>query len=326
MGDPARAHPPRIVVVGSTIVDLTMFTDDFPRAGQTILGRSFDFGWGGKGANQAVAATLCGAHVDMVARVGDDLFGPATIDNLIRKGIGTEHVRVVPGAPSGVAPIFVEPGGQNRIVVVKGANDRLMPADVDAAIDTIRRAGCIVLQLEVPLETVYHTIEVAAELEIPCILNPAPSQPLDMRAVASARYVIPNESEAEALTGLPVRTLAEAETCGRQLLAQGVQRAIITLGDRGAMLVLPEGAVHVPGFDAAAKDSTGAGDAFIGSFAVFLAEGHTERGAIARANLYAALATMEIGTQKAFVSRERFDAEWQARLPMNAGYLGGSVV
>ncbi len=318
MPGPNRAHSPRVVVVGSTIVDLTMFTDDFPGPGQTILGRSFDFGWGGKGANQAVAATLCGAQVDMVARVGDDLFGPATIDNLIAKGIGADHVRVVPGAPSGVAPIFVESGGQNRIVVVTGANDRLAPADVDAAVDTVRRAGCILLQLEVPLETVYHTIAVASRLEIPCILNPAPAQPLDMRAVASARYVIPNESEAEALTGLPVRTLDEAEACGRHLLALGLQRVIITLGDQGAMLISPEGAVHLPAFAVTAKDSTGAGDAFVGSFAVFLAEGHAERDAIARANLYAALSTTGVGTQKAFVSRERFDAEWQARAPLGA--------
>jgi ribokinase len=139
-----------------------------------------------------------------------------------------------------------------------------------------------------------------------------------MRAVASARYVIPNESEAEALAGLPVRTLDEAEACGRQLLEHGLQRVIITLGDRGAVLVSAEGAVHVPAFAVAAKDSTGAGDAFIGSFAVFLAEGHAERDAIARANLYAALSTTEVGTQKAFVSRERFDVEWQARVQISA--------
>lgn len=314
----ARARSaPRIVVVGSAIVDLTTFTDDFPRPGQTIFGRSFDLGWGGKGANQAVAAALCGADVDMVARVGDDFFGPATIENFISRGIGAEHVRMVPGAASGVAPIFVESNGQNRIIVIKGANDSLAPSDVDAAVDTLRRADCIVLQAEMPLETVYHTIRTAAALEIPCILNPAPAQPLDVRALSSARYVIPNESEAEALSGLPVRTVAEAEACGRRLLALGVARAIITLGDRGAMLVAPEGAVHIPAFDVPVKDSTGAGDAFIGSFSVFLAEGHTEREAIARANLYAALSTMKTGTQKAFVAREQFELEWRTRAPVD---------
>src|SRR5207302_10370665 len=118
---------PRIAVVGSANIDLVTFTEKFPKPGQTIFGDRFDLGWGGKGANQAVAARLCGAQVDMVARVGDDLFGPATIANFKAQGIGADHVRVVPGVSSGVAPIFVEPGGQNRILVVTGANDRLLP-------------------------------------------------------------------------------------------------------------------------------------------------------------------------------------------------------
>ena len=123
----------RIAVVGSANVDLTTFSDRFPKAGETIFGDHFDLGWGGKGANQAVAARLCGADVSMVARVGDDLFGPATITNFAAQGIDASHVRVVPGTSSGVAPIFVESNGQNRIIVVKGANDRLLPADVDEA-------------------------------------------------------------------------------------------------------------------------------------------------------------------------------------------------
>jgi ribokinase len=306
-------QPPRIAVVGSANVDLTTFANRFPQPGETIFGQHFDLGWGGKGANQAVAARLCGADVDMVARVGDDLFGPATIENFVRQGIGAEHVRIIRDESSGVAPIFVEPNGQNRIIVVKGANDRLSPADVDAALPTLERADCIVLQLEVPIETVYHTVAIAAQLKIRCLVNPAPAQPLDMRAIAHASYVIPNESEAETLTGLPVRTLEEAQVCGRQLLSQGLSRAIITLGERGALLVTREGAVHIPAFAVATRDSTGAGDAFIGSFAVFLAEGHNEREAIARANLYAALSTTGVGAQKSFVTRTRFDEEWQSR-------------
>src|SRR5262245_12604188 len=139
--------PPRVVVVGSANVDLVTFTDRFPRPGETIFGQRFDILWGGKGANQAVAARLCGADVDMVARVGEDLFGPATIANFKAQGIGADHVRVVHGASSGVAPIFVDPSGQNRIIVVKGANDRLSPADVDEAFPLIERADCVVLQL-----------------------------------------------------------------------------------------------------------------------------------------------------------------------------------
>jgi ribokinase len=309
-----RAQPPRIAVVGSANVDLTTFAKQFPRAGETIFGDQFDLGWGGKGANQAVAARLCGADVDMVARVGDDLFGPATIQNFKTQGIGAEHVRVVPGVSSGVAPIFVESNGQNRIIVVKGANDRLLPADVDAALPILERAGCIVMQLEVPLDTVYHTIGVAKRLGVPCLLNPAPAQPLDMAALAGVDYLIPNETEAETLGGVPVRTVDEATACGRRLIARGPARVIITLAEKGALLVTRDDAVHIPGFAVTTKDTTGAGDAFIGSFAVFLAEGIAETDAILRANLYAALSTIGVGTQKSFVTRRRFDEEWQARL------------
>lgn len=306
-------HPPRIAVVGSANVDLTTFADRFPRPGETIFGTHVDVGWGGKGANQAVAARLCGADVDMVARVGADLFGPATIENFTAQRIGAEYVRVVPDASSGVAPIFVEPNGQNRIIVVKGANDRLTPADVDEALPVLKRADCIVLQLEIPIETVYHTIRIARRLGTRCLLNPAPGQALDLTVVAAADYVIPNESEAETISGMPVRTVHDAEACARQLVGQGLKRVIITLGEKGALLATSEATELVPGVAVRTKDTTGAGDAFIGSFAVFLAEGFGEREAIGRANLYAALSTTAVGTQKSFVSRLVFDAEWKAR-------------
>ena len=304
--------PPRIAVVGSANVDLVTFIDRLPVPGETIFGTHFDLGWGGKGANQAVAARLCGADVDMVARVGEDLFGAATIENFKAQGIGTEHVRIVAGASSGVAPIFVDPNGQNRIIVVKGANDRLLPADVDEALPVLERAGCIVLQLEIPIETVYHTIRIANRLGIRCLLNPAPAQPLDVGVVAAADYFIPNEPEAETISGMTVRSVDEAKACARALIGRGLKRVIITLGDKGALLASKDGEELIPGFKVATKDTTGAGDAFIGSFAVFLAEGFAENQAIARANLYAALSTTAVGTQKSFADRVRFDKEWSA--------------
>jgi ribokinase len=306
-------HSPRIVVVGSANVDLTTFTDRFPAPGETIFGTSFDLGWGGKGANQAVAARLCGAHVDMVARVGADLFGAATIQNFRDQGIGADHVRIVQGVASGVAPIFVESNGQNRIIVVKGANDRLFPADVEEALPLLQQADCIVLQLEIPVETVYYTIAIAKQLGVPCILNPAPGQPLDLAAVAPVDYLIPNESEAESITGKPARTVEEAKACARSLIERGLQRVIITLGDQGALLASVAGAELLTAFNVPTRDTTGAGDAFIGSFAVFLAEGLGEREAIGRANLYAGLSTMNVGTQKSFVGRQQLEDEWQAR-------------
>ena len=303
----------RIAVVGSANVDLTTFSDRFPKPGETIFGDHFDLGWGGKGANQAVAARLCGAAVSMVARVGNDLFGPATVANFQAQGIDATHVRILDGTSSGVAPIFVESSGQNRIIVVKGANDRLLPADVDEAHDVLEAADCIVLQFEIPLQTVYHAVAFARQRGIRCIVNPAPAQPVDLAALAGVDYFMPNETEAETITGMPVRSVDDAAACARHLVAQGMKRVVVTLGEKGALLAHEGGTELVPPFAVATRDTTGAGDAFVGSFAVFLGEGFPEREALARANLYAALSTMNVGTQKSFVTRERFEQEWQAR-------------
>jgi ribokinase len=307
---PAR---PRVAVVGSANIDLTTFADRFPKPGETIFGQRFDLGFGGKGANQAVAARLCGADVFMVARVGSDLFGPATIDNFKRLGIDTSHVKQVEGLSSGVAPIFVDPDGQNRILVVKGANDALKPADVDRAAEMLKAADCIVLQFEIPLETVYYTVAFARKNGIRCILNPAPGQAVDMRELTGLDYFVPNESEAETITGIAVRSLDDARGCAEKLTRDGIRRVIITLGSNGCLLAGREVSEHVSAFPVRSIDSTGAGDAFIGSFAVFLAEGVPEQEAVRRANLYAALSTTGVGTQKSFYDRQRFDAEWTSR-------------
>jgi ribokinase len=307
------ARRPQIAVVGSANIDLTTFADRFPKPGETIFGQNFDLGFGGKGANQAVAARLCGADVFMVARVGSDLFGPATIENFKKLGIDTTHVKQVEGLSSGVAPIFVEPNGQNRILVVKGANDALKPADVDGAAETLKAADCIVLQFEIPLETVYYAVAFARKHGIRCILNPAPGQAVDMRALAGLDYFVPNESEAETITGIGVKNVEDAKKCGEQLVAGGIRRVIITLGANGSLLAGAGFSEHVPPFAVKSVDSTGAGDAFIGSFAVFLAEEVPEQEAVRRANLYAGLSTTGVGTQKSFYDRSRFDAEWSAQ-------------
>jgi ribokinase len=307
------AKRPRIAVVGSANIDLTTFTEKFPKAGETIFGQKFDLGFGGKGANQAVASRLCGADVFMVARVGSDLFGPATIQNFKKLGIDATHVKQIQGVSSGVAPIFVEPNGQNRIWVVKGANDLLKPADVEAAADLLKTVDCIVLQFEIPLETVYYSVSFARKNGIRCIVNPAPAQPADMNALAGLDYFVPNESEAETITGMPVRNVDEAKKCAGKLLSAGVKRVIITLGANGSLLASREAMEHIAAFSVKSVDSTGAGDAFIGSFAVFLGEGLPEREAVRRANLYAGLSTTGVGTQKSFYDRARYDADWAAR-------------
>jgi ribokinase len=307
------AKRPCIAVVGSANIDLTTFTEKFPKPGETLFAPKFDLGFGGKGANQAVAARLCGADVFMVARVGSDLFGPATIENFKKQGIDTTHVKQVEGLSSGVAPIFVEPNGQNRILVVKGANDALKPADVDAASEMLKVSDCIVLQFEIPLETVYYTVEFARKHGIRCLVNPAPAQPVNVSALKGVDYFVPNEHEAETITGAPVKNIEDAKACAATLLKDGIRGVIITLGANGSLLAGPDACDHVAPFAVKSVDSSGAGDAFIGSFAVFLGEGLPEKEAVRRANLYAGLSTTGVGTQKSFWDRARFDAEWAKR-------------
>jgi ribokinase len=305
---------PRIVVVGSANVDLTTFNDRFPRAGETIFGRDFNLGFGGKGTNQAVAARRLGADVHMVARVGDDLFGPATIANLESWGIDSSHVQITPGVSSGVASIFVEESGQNRIIVVKGANDQLTPADVNRALPVIRSADCVVLQFEIPMETVYHTVDLARTHGVACILNPAPAQPVDFQRIASVDYFIPNETEAETIAGLPVRDTSAAEECATFLREQGISRVVVTLGEQGAVFAQGDSSDSlVAPFPIDALDTTGAGDAFIGSFSVLLAEGRPPREGLSLASLYAAMSTTKVGTHASYPSRVELEAEWRRR-------------
>jgi ribokinase len=249
----------------------------------------------------------------MVAKVGEDLFGEATVRNLASFGIDVSHVGVIKGVSTGVAPIFVEPNGQNRIIVVKGANDLLRPEDVDAAAGALSRAQIIILQFEIPLETIYHTIRFAKARGICCIVNPAPALPATVSELSAADYFIPNETEAEMITGLPAGTHDEATACASKLLAQGFRHVLITLGARGSLLADASGITAVAPFPVTPVDTSGAGDAFIGSLAAFLGEGLPEREAIARANLYAALSTMGTGTQKSFLKRQLFETEWAAR-------------
>ncbi|MCQ4160050.1 ribokinase [Roseomonas sp. GC11] len=300
----------RIGVVGSNMVDLVTYIDRMPAAGETLAAPSFAIGHGGKGANQAVAAAKLGADVMLVSRVGDDLFGGGTLRNFQELGIDTTHVRAIPGAQSGVAPIFVEPSGENRILIVKGANEHLLPADVDAAAADLARCGLILLQLEIPLETVYHTIAWAAGRGIPVLLNPAPAVPeLDVERILGATFLAPNQTELTILTGLPAETRAQAEAAARSLVARGVKQVIVTLGGDGALLVTAEGpAQHVAAVSVKPVDTSGAGDAFLGAFAQhYVAHGDT-LAAMRWGARYAADSITRPGTQKAFATAAEFAA------------------
>ncbi|SDX09063.1 ribokinase [Roseicitreum antarcticum] len=303
----------RIAVVGSNMMDLITYIDRMPGRGETLEAPDFAMGFGGKGANQAVAAARLGSSVSMVTCVGDDAFGPQVRQNLETNGIDTRHVRIVGGAASGVAPIFVEPDGENAILIVKGANSALAPADIDAAADTLRQASAILLQLEVELETVYHAVAFGAREGIPTILNPAPARrDLDVGRLAGLDWFCPNESELALLSGLPTATDAEVVEAARSLIAGGIRNVVVTLGGRGARLITATTVQEIAPVAVTPVDTTGAGDAFIGSFAHFCGAGLEPAKALIQAARYAALSITRRGTQSSYANAEEF-ADFTAR-------------
>ena len=300
---------PRIAVVGSNMIDLVTYVDRMPRDGETVEAPRFEMGFGGKGANQAVAAAKLGAEVLMVTKVGDDLFAQDQRANFERHGIDTKHVGSVPGMSSGVAPIFVLPSGENSILIIKGANGALMPADIDRASEDLARADLILMQLEVPLETVYHTSALGARLGKETLLNPAPAAAdLDIGRLRHLSFLVPNETELALLTGLPVDGRTEIEQAARHLIAQGIRTVVVTMGGRGALLVTAEGSELIAPVPVTPVDTTGAGDAFIGSFARFYAEDRDLRASLVRAARYAAHSITGRGTQKSYATLAEFES------------------
>ncbi|MBN9047177.1 MAG: ribokinase [Rhizobiales bacterium] len=299
----------KIGVVGSNMVDLITYVNRMPAPGETLEAPTFEIGCGGKGANQAVAAARLGADVMMVTRVGDDVFADNTIRNLERCGVDTRHVRKVPGKSSGVAPIFVEPSGENSILIVKGANADLSPAEVDKAAADLRQCALILMQMETPVETVYHTIDFAAENGIETILNPAPAAAdLDPERIRKVTFLVPNESELAILSGMPTGTDEEIAAAARSLIHKGIRTVIVTLGGRGARMITAQDVVNIAPVKVVPKDTTGAGDAFIGSFARFYAESADVEASLRKAALYAAHSITRPGTQKAYASAGEFEA------------------
>lgn len=301
-------NAPRITVVGSNMVDLITYVDRMPNRGETIEAPEFSMGFGGKGANQAVAAALLGGDVAMVTKVGDDLFGPNTRANFERYGIDTSFVETVTNVSSGVAPIFVEPDSSNSILIVKGANGHLQPADIDRAQELILASDMVVMQLEVHLETVYHTIELCSANNVPVLLNPAPADPnLELQRILGVEFFAPNESELATLTGKPVDTIDQVKAAAQGLVDAGIPRVVVTLGERGSLYVTPETQHLVPAVKVDSKDSTGAGDAFIGCFAVNYVRTQAIEESLELANAYAAHSTTGPGTQKSFANSEEFE-------------------
>lgn len=288
---------PKITVVGSSNTDLVAKTPKLPAPGETVLGDQFVIAPGGKGANQAVAVARLGGEVTFVAKLGMDDFGDQALENFKSDGINTEFIFRDSEASSGVALIFVDDTGENMIVAVQGANATLSPEDIGKARAGIENADAVVLQLEVPLETVEHTVDIAFRKGVPVILNPAPGRELEVDLIKKISYITPNETEAMIITGNKVTDDATAKEAGMKLLELGAKNVIVTMGKRGAMLVTSKGGELTPSYKVSAVDATAAGDAFNGGLAYAVASGKELRDAIKFANAVAALAVTKMGAQ-----------------------------
>lgn len=293
----------RIVVVGAANHDLISYVPRLPTAGETLHGTSFQMGYGGKGANQAVMAARLGSAVSMVGKVGTDVFGDGTLTNFREQGVDTEHVHQTDAAMSGVAPIAVDPQGANAIIIVNGANDHLTVDEVEAARGLIASADVLVCQLEIPLAMTLAALQVAHEEGTRTILNPAPArEDLPAEAYGLSDILCPNEPETELLSGGQVVTFEEAVIQAEVLRARGAGAVVLTLGERGCLVVDEDGPTELPADQVEAVDTTGAGDAFVGSLAHFLAGGATLRDAATRAVVVATRSVLHRGTQTSFPS------------------------
>jgi ribokinase len=302
-----------ICVLGSSNIDLTFRTSRLPKPAETFTGQSFQLGFGGKGANQAVMAARLGARVRMVSKVGRDVFGEKTLQNFREQGIDTRFVLFDESETTGIAAIMVDDDARNCIIVVPGANGRLTPAEVRSASAALEGAALLLCQLEVPVETVQEAFHQARAAGVKTILNPAPPRRLPEELLKLTDYCIPNFGEMDFLNselfhGQNIKTSEQLETAALGLLSQGPHTVIVTLGQKGCLIVEQQKKVHVSGIPVEAVDTTGAGDAFIGSLAVFLAEGRALEDAVRRANGVAALSVTRLGTQAAFPSRTEVEA------------------
>jgi len=294
---------PRICVVGSANVDLTFRTPRLPRPGETLTSHSFHLGFGGKGANQAVAAARLGARVSFVARLGNDAFGQDSLRRYRVEGLDTTSVRADADRPTGVAAIIVDDQAQNCILVASGANAGLSPQDVREAAPAIQNADLLLCELGIPLEAILEAFRLARSAGVRTVLTPAPAVALPEELLQLCDLCVPNETEIELLTERAIGSIGETEAAAAELRRRGVRSVVVTLGGRGALLLDGDGVAHIPAIPVKAVDPTGAGDAFTAGLAVFWGEGLALREAARRASAVAALTVTRPGTQAAFPTR-----------------------
>lgn len=287
----------KIAVIGSASMDLTVMAERRPNPGETIIGESFQVSPGGKGANQAVAAAKLGADVTMLGCVGDDTYGQQILTNFKKNGVATDFMKTIANCPSGIAHItLVE--GDNSIIVIKGANDHVTPAYVEQSVSALAQADMVILQLEIPLETVAYVADFCEKMNKKLLLNPAPAAKLDQRIIEQATFITPNEHEFAVMFGVKNRS---------EVLQMYPNKLIITEGENGARYFDGKREVVVPAHKVEVVDTTGAGDTFNGAFAVAILEGKSVLDAIKFANLAAAISITRLGAQGGMPTRDEVE-------------------
>lgn len=289
--------PKSIIVVGSANTDMVIKTNNFPLPGETILGGEFFMFPGGKGANQAVSASRLGGKVTFIAKVGDDVFGKQALQQFKQEGICTDYIVSDTKHPSGVALITVDGKGENTIVVAQGSNGTLSPDDLRQAEREFEQAEILLMQLEIPMQTVMHAAKLANLHGKKVILNPAPATPLPAELFSNIYIITPNKSETETLTGIKITTMESVEAAAQKIRDMGVTHVVITLGAEGAYILNKDGGRHIATPRVKAIDSTAAGDVFNGALAVAISEGQELNQAVLFANRAAALSVTKMGAQ-----------------------------
>lgn len=300
-----------IIVIGSSNTDMVIRTKKMPRPGETVLGGDFMMNHGGKGANQAVAAAKLGGNTMFIGKVGNDVFGRQTIEMLRNLGIDISHLGISETHPSGIALINVDDSGENSISVASGANADLSTADIDAAEEAIKNAALIIMQLESPLETVTHAAKVAKKHGVPVILNPAPApaKALPEELMANVDIIIPNETEAEIISGIEITDAASELKAINKIHSMGVHTVIFTLGSDGALVCENGECDKIPSFKVKAVDTTAAGDTFCGALCVALSEGKPIKEAVRFANRAASISVTRMGAQQSIPTRCELSVE-----------------
>lgn len=297
----------KIIVVGSSNTDMVIKSKRIPVPGETILGGDFLMNPGGKGANQAVAAARLGGDVTFIARTGNDMFGKRAVELYKKEGINTKFITTDEKEPSGVALILVDEKGENCISVSKSANEKLTQKEVEVAKDLFEMGDIVLMQLETPLETIEYTAQMANEKGLKVILNPAPARELPTSLLKNVYMVIPNETEAEILSGVKVTDLDSAKKAADVISAKGVDIVLITIGKRGAFVKEGNNYEVVPTYKTVPVDTTAAGDTFCGALCVALSEGKNIKDAVKFANRSASISVTRMGAQSSVPYRKEID-------------------